>query len=130
MGENGEVLVVLGWGGDDSWRRWWWGMWNIPCVHPCACPLLTSSLVSLIVFIPGLARVLLPTIVSSLVFFSGSDHVPQITGLFYGMFRSEVKKSGNAKSSVTREPFHCLQVRTEKHSHSKIVLGDRHTRYR
>ncbi|CAN0482636.1 unnamed protein product, partial [Laminaria digitata] len=27
------------------------------------------------------------------------------------MFRSEVKKSGNAKSSVTREPFHCLQVK-------------------
>lgn len=35
----------------------------------------------------------------------------QVTGLFYGMFRSEVKKSGSAKSSVTLEPFHCLQVR-------------------
>ncbi|CAN0541478.1 unnamed protein product [Ectocarpus sp. 8 AP-2014] len=33
-----------------------------------------------------------------------------VTGLFYGMFRSEVKKSGNAKSSVTLEAFHCLQV--------------------
>ncbi|CAB1103092.1 unnamed protein product [Ectocarpus sp. CCAP 1310/34] len=33
-----------------------------------------------------------------------------VTGLFYGMFRSEVKKSGNAKSSVTLEAFHCLQL--------------------
>eukprot|EP00904_Undaria_pinnatifida_P011135 jgi/Undpi1/7151/HiC_scaffold_22.g09625.m1 len=38
------------------------------------------------------------------------DPAQRITGLFYGMFRSEVKKSGNAKSSVTREPFHCLQL--------------------
>lgn len=29
--------------------------------------------------------------------------------MFYGMFRSEVTKSG-AKASVTLEPFHCLQV--------------------
>lgn len=33
-----------------------------------------------------------------------------MTGLFYGMFRSEVKKTGSAKSSVTLEAFHCLQV--------------------
>eukprot|EP00903_Cladosiphon_okamuranus_P022691 g20884.t1 len=33
-----------------------------------------------------------------------------VTGLFYGMFRSEVKKTGSAKSSVTLEAFHCLQL--------------------
>ncbi|CAM9553139.1 unnamed protein product [Pylaiella littoralis] len=33
-----------------------------------------------------------------------------VTGLFYGMFRSEVKKSGTANSSVTLEAFHCLQL--------------------
>ncbi|CAM9966981.1 unnamed protein product [Scytosiphon promiscuus] len=32
-----------------------------------------------------------------------------VTGLFYGMFRSEVKKHG-AKPSVTLEAFHCLQL--------------------
>eukprot|EP00752_Nemacystus_decipiens_P003297 g3051.t1 len=41
-----------------------------------------------------------------------------VTGLFYGMFRSEVKKTGSAKSSVTLEAFHCLQLDLDQNNHS------------
>lgn len=41
--------------------------------------------------------------------------------MFYGMFRSEVTKSG-AKASVTLEPFHCLQVSDLLHINATFTI--------